>query len=164
MSVPTILMWLGGFYMFFQVWLNILAEMLRFADRRFYDDWWNCKNLMQYWQLWNLPVHYWFIRHVYNPLLKKGFSKQVANLTVFLISAVAHEYLVSVPLGVKSYYAFLAMLLQSPMIWFEMKFNKVLKLNESQLGNVSFWISYCILGQPICVSIYYYLYVTKPLN
>lgn len=103
--------------MFFQVWLNILGELLRFADRRFYEDWWNCKNLMQYWQTWNLPVHYWFVRHLYNPLLKNGLSRSVANFTVFLISAVAHEYLVSVPLGLVSYYAFMAMLLQSPMIY-----------------------------------------------
>jgi hypothetical protein len=108
-----------------------------------------------------LPVHYWFIRHLYNPLLKKGYSKSAANLTVFLISAVAHEYLVSVPLGVISFYAFLAMILQSPIIYLEKKLNKALKIDTSQLGNVSFWISYCILGQPICVSIYYYLYVTK---
>lgn len=46
MSIPTILIWVGGFYAFFQVWLNILAEALRFADRRFYEDWWNCKNLI----------------------------------------------------------------------------------------------------------------------
>jgi hypothetical protein len=37
MSIPTILMWIGGFYMIFQVHLNILAELTRFADRRFYD-------------------------------------------------------------------------------------------------------------------------------
>lgn len=94
-------------------------------------------------------------------MLKKGLKRSMANLVVFLISAVAHEYLVSVPLGLLSYYAFLAMLLQSPMIFFELKFNKALKLDTSQLGNVSFWISYCVLGQPICVGIYYYLYVTK---
>lgn len=46
MSIPTILIWVSGFYAFFQVWLNILAEALRFADRRFYEDWWNCKNLI----------------------------------------------------------------------------------------------------------------------
>lgn len=37
MSIPTILMWLAMFYMLFQVHLNILAELLRFADRRFYQ-------------------------------------------------------------------------------------------------------------------------------
>jgi diacylglycerol O-acyltransferase-1 len=115
MSIPTILMWLGMFYMLFQVHLNILAELLRFADRRFYEDWWNCKTLSEYWRLWNLPVHYWCVRHVYNPLLKKGVNRTVANFSVFLVSAICHEYLVSVPLGLASYWAFIAMLLQSPM-------------------------------------------------
>lgn len=75
MSVPTILMWIGGFYMLFQVHMNILAEILRFADRRFYDDWWNCRTINEYWRLWNLPVHRFCLRHVYNPLLKKGYGR-----------------------------------------------------------------------------------------
>ena len=39
-----------------------------------------------------------------------------ANLLVFMVSAIAHEYLVDVPLGITSYYAFLAMLMQAPVI------------------------------------------------
>jgi hypothetical protein len=39
-----------------------------------------------------------------------------ANLLVFFVSAIAHEYLVDIPLGVTSYYAFLAMMLQAPVI------------------------------------------------
>jgi hypothetical protein len=34
------LVWLLGFYTFFHLWLNILAELLRFGDRTFYKDWW----------------------------------------------------------------------------------------------------------------------------
>lgn len=63
-------------------------------QKLYIKDWWNCKNLDEYWRLWNLPVHFWFIRHVYNPLLKRGVSKSNAMLLVFFISAVAHEYLV----------------------------------------------------------------------
>lgn len=51
-----------------------------------------------------------------------------ANLLVFLISAVAHEYLVDVPLGVTSYYAFLAMMMQAPVILIEKKLSKMLML------------------------------------
>jgi diacylglycerol O-acyltransferase-1 len=32
--------WLLGFYSLFHLWLNILAELLKFGDREFYKDWW----------------------------------------------------------------------------------------------------------------------------
>jgi len=50
-------------------------------------------------------------------LLKRGWSKLAANFFVFIVSALAHEYLVCVPLGVVSYYAFLAMLMQAPAMF-----------------------------------------------
>ncbi len=161
LSIPNTIMWIAGFYSFFHVFLNIIAELLTFADRKFYMDWWNCRSLEEYWKTWNLPVHFWFIRHMYNPLLKKGFSKNSAMVLVFLISALAHEFMVCVPLHLISYYAFLAMLLQAPTIYLEKKLQKLLRLKNSELGNASFWLFFCIMGQPICVFIYYSLYMTK---
>jgi hypothetical protein len=34
-------------------------------------------------------------------------------------------------------------------------------LKESQIGNIMFWISFCIIGQPSCLFIYYQLYVNN---
>lgn len=65
---PMALSWLLGFYSVFHVYLNILAELTYFADRNFYHDWWNCRSLQEYWKNWNMPVHQWFVRHLYNPL------------------------------------------------------------------------------------------------
>lgn len=124
-------------------------------------DWWNCRNLEEYWKTWNLPVHFWFIRHVYNPILQKGVPKVLANILVFLISAIAHEYAVGVPLGILSYWAFLGMLSQAPVIIIQKQIDKILHLGDSELGNVSFWLFFCLLGQPIIVSIYYDLYMKK---
>lgn len=36
------------FYCFFHLWLNIIAEVLRFGDRTFYKDWWNAESLGVY--------------------------------------------------------------------------------------------------------------------
>jgi diacylglycerol O-acyltransferase-1 len=80
-----------------------MGELTCFADRQFYKvnyvskylkEWWNCRDLDEYWRLWNLPVHHWFVRHMYNPLLKRGVSKTKAMLVIFFVSAVAHEYIV----------------------------------------------------------------------
>ena len=104
-------------------------------------------------------MHFFFIRHVYTPLLKRGWTKLSANILVFFASALAHEYLVCVPLGVWTYYAFAAMMLQAPAIFIEKIMSKALKLQNSELGNVSFWLFFCFLGQPICFFIYYSLYM-----
>ena len=90
LAVPNTIMWIAGFYNFFHLILNISAEIIQYSDRNFYMDWWNCRTLEQYWKTWNLPVHFWFIRHVYNPLQQRGYSKLSANLIVFFISAVLH--------------------------------------------------------------------------
>ena len=88
-----------------------------------------------------------------------GWSKIGANILVFFVSALAHEYLVDVPLGLLSYYAFLAMLLQAPVIIIEKKLSKALGIENSELGNVSFWLFFCFLGQPSVLFIYYSLYM-----
>ena len=52
------------------------------------------------------------VRHLYKPLLSRGYTTFKASFLVFLVSALLHEYLVSVPLRMFKYYAFLGMLLQ----------------------------------------------------
>lgn len=69
MALPNSVAWVIMFFACFEYLLNILAELTFFADRQFYKEWWNCKELGEYWRLWNLPVHNWFVRHCYNPLI-----------------------------------------------------------------------------------------------
>lgn len=54
LSVPVVYSWLLMFYSFFHCWLNLLAEITRFGDRKFYKDWWNSLYLDEYWRNWNL--------------------------------------------------------------------------------------------------------------
>lgn len=82
-------------------------------------------------------------------------------MIVFFISAVAHEYVVSVPLHLVTWWAFLAMMSQAPVIIIQKKFSSSLNLANSELGNVSFWLFFCFVGQPIVVFIYYALYMKK---
>ncbi|RZC49670.1 hypothetical protein C5167_018097 [Papaver somniferum] len=91
LSVPTLYVWLCMFYCFFHLWLNILAEILRFGDREFYKDWWNAKTAEEYWRMWNMPVHKWMVRHIYFPCLRHKIPKGVAIVIAFFFSAVFHE-------------------------------------------------------------------------
>jgi diacylglycerol O-acyltransferase-1 len=111
----------------------------------------------KYWQLWNLPVHYWMIRHLYFPCIRAGASRNAAVFGCFLFSALLHELLVSVPFHMPRLYAFGAMLGQIPLV----AITKVLEerwslWKEVQAGNITFWISFCIVGQPMAVLLYYY--------
>lgn len=49
LSIPNTYVWLLGFYFFFHLWLNLLAELTRFGDRLFYKEWWNARTIDEYW-------------------------------------------------------------------------------------------------------------------
>ena len=109
-------MWLLGFYLFFHLWLNMLAEITRFGDRLFYRDWWNARTIEAYWRNWNLPVHHWMLRHLYYPLTRLGVSKSISTFLVFAVSAALHEVIISTPFRILSFHAFFGMLAQVPLI------------------------------------------------
>jgi len=98
LSIPSLVLWLMGFYTFFHLWLNIIAELLRFGDREFYRSWWNSTTQGEYWRDWNTPVHFWLRRHVYYPAVRFGLTRIQGSLLIFFISAVFHEIVASVPL------------------------------------------------------------------
>lgn len=97
LSTISLVIWLAGFFAIFQSLLNALAEVMRFGDREFYTDWWNSSSLGTYWRSWNRPVYLFMKRHVYSPLVGRGWSALAASTMVFFISAVLHEMLVGIP-------------------------------------------------------------------
>lgn len=139
----------------FHSFLNLIGELLHFADRNFYSDWWNANNIEIFWRTWNMPVHKWAVRHLYIPLVELGYSKGVAVLAVFFISAFFHEYLVSVPLKTFKHWAFLGMMWQVPMSYISKAMEKRF---GPRCGNTMVWAG-LILGQPLCIMMYYHDYV-----
>jgi diacylglycerol O-acyltransferase-1 len=97
LSTISLIIWLAGFFALFQALLNALAEVMRFGDREFYTDWWNSSSLGSYWRSWNRPVYLFMKRHVYSPLVGRGWSPLAASGMVFALSAILHEMLVGIP-------------------------------------------------------------------
>jgi diacylglycerol O-acyltransferase-1 len=97
LSTISLIIWLAGFFAIFQSLLNALAEVMRFGDREFYLDWWNSSSLGVYWRTWNRPVYLFMKRHVYSPLVGRGYSPLTASTVVFTVSALLHELLVGIP-------------------------------------------------------------------
>ncbi|XP_060209943.1 diacylglycerol O-acyltransferase 1-like isoform X3 [Lycium barbarum] len=154
LSLPTLYVWLCMFYCLFHLWLNILAELLRFGDREFYKDWWNAKTIDEYWRLWNMPVHKWMVRHIYFPCLRNGIPKGGAMVISFFISAVFHELCIAVPCRLFKFWAFLGIMFQVPLVILTNFLQH--KFKNSNVGNMIFWCIFCIVGQPMCVLLYYH--------
>ncbi|KAB8772375.1 hypothetical protein FH972_026664 [Carpinus fangiana] len=161
LSSISLFCWLAGFFAIFQSALNLLAELMRFGDRDFYGDWWNSPNLRTYWSSWNKPVYHFMKRHIYAPLVGRGVSPPVAQICVFLFSGVLHEMLVGVPTHNIIGVAFIGMIAQIPLIVLtETSLFKWL-FNGPTAGNVLFWVSFVLVGQPLAALIYYFAWHAK---
>jgi diacylglycerol O-acyltransferase-1 len=97
LSTISMIIWLAGFFAIFQSALNALAEIMRFGDREFYSDWWNSPSVGTYWRTWNKPVTHFMRRHVYSPLVGRGWNSDLASAMVFVLSGILHEMLVGIP-------------------------------------------------------------------
>ncbi|XP_072540869.1 sterol O-acyltransferase 2 [Salminus brasiliensis] len=100
-TLPGMLMLLLGFFAFLHCWLNAFAEMLRFADRMFYKDWWNSTSFANYYRTWNIVVHDWLYYYAYRDFLWLSGHRlrSVATISVFAISAFVHEYAFTMGFG-----------------------------------------------------------------
>ncbi|KAG9152356.1 hypothetical protein Leryth_016734 [Lithospermum erythrorhizon] len=162
LSVPNLYVWLCMFYCFFHLWLNILAELLCFGDREFYKDWWNAQTIEEYWRLWNMPVHKWMVRHIYFPCLRNGIPKGFAILIAFLVSAIFHELCIAVPCHIFKFWAFIGIMFQVPLVL--VTNGLINKFQNSMVGNMIFWCFFCIVGQPMCLLLYYHDVMNRKVN
>ncbi len=89
---PFMMEYLLAWYLIWETILNFLAEMTYFADRSFYDAWWNSVSWDQFARDWNRPVHNFLLRHVYHSSISAmRVDKHTATLITFFLSACVHE-------------------------------------------------------------------------
>lgn len=100
---PGSLVLLCSFFAILHAWLNAFAEMMRFADRMFYKDWWNSTSYARFYRTWNCVVHDWLYEYVYRDIVnwqrRQGEGcirlRCLPMLVVFFISSVVHEYILA---------------------------------------------------------------------
>jgi sterol O-acyltransferase len=89
---PFMMEYLLTWYLIWETILNFVAELTCFADRGFYDAWWNCVSWDQFARDWNRPVHNFLLRHVYHSSISAmKVDKHTATLITFFLSACVHE-------------------------------------------------------------------------
>lgn len=122
---PGILTYLIGFYIVLHVVQNLFAELLRFGDRLFYEDWWTCTGFIRFFRSWNILVSDWLYTYVYKDVYELLIpNKTLAKLSVFLISAFVHEWVMWNAIG-----SFL------PIMFLEMMISGSLALMKSPKNN-----------------------------
>ncbi|XP_075038409.1 sterol O-acyltransferase 1 isoform X1 [Mixophyes fleayi] len=148
--LPGVLILFLAFFAFLHCWLNAFAEMLRFADRMFYKDWWNSTSFANYYRTWNVVVHDWLYYYAYRDFLwffGRRF-KAAAMLSVFMVSAVVHEYALGICFGF--FYPVLFILFMG----FGMIFNFIVHdRRKGPIWNVIMWTS-LFLGQGVILCLY----------
>jgi len=97
--LPSIAVYLLAFFGILHCWMNCGAELTRFADRQFYQDWWNSTSFLVYYRKWNLVVGDWLFNYLYSESLKAGRSRNFALFLTFVMSALVHEYIIACALG-----------------------------------------------------------------
>ncbi|KAM4796067.1 sterol O-acyltransferase 2 [Rhinophrynus dorsalis] len=149
-TLPGTFVLLLSFFAFLHCWLNAFAEMLRFADRMFYKDWWNSTSFSNYYRTWNVVVHDWLYYYVYRDLLWlcKNRYRAGVMLAVFLISASVHEYVFTLSLGY--FYPVMFCLFAIFGVLFNFMMNDKRK---SPVWNVMVW-TFLFIGQGIQLCLY----------
>ncbi|KAH7076034.1 MBOAT, membrane-bound O-acyltransferase family-domain-containing protein [Paraphoma chrysanthemicola] len=161
LSTISVFCWLCGFFALFQSALNALAEVMRFGDREFYGDWWNVSSIRKYWTIWNKPVTNFMRRHIYSPLVGRGCPPALAQIIVFIFSGVLHELLVGVPTHNIIGVAFAGMMVQIPLIALTDIVQKSGLGSGKVAGNMIFWVSFCLVGQPLAALLYFFAWQAK---
>eukprot|EP00188_Purpureofilum_apyrenoidigerum_P005586 Plantae.Rhodophyta-Purpureofilum_apyrenoidigerum.ctg7413.p1 GENE.Plantae.Rhodophyta-Purpureofilum_apyrenoidigerum.ctg7413~~Plantae.Rhodophyta-Purpureofilum_apyrenoidigerum.ctg7413.p1 ORF type:complete len:435 (-),score=55.36 Plantae.Rhodophyta-Purpureofilum_apyrenoidigerum.ctg7413:255-1559(-) len=140
--LPCSAFFLASFLILFEAVLNIVAEATKFADRLFYEDWWNSTTLDEFSRKWNRPVHDWLERHIYRASLAEGFPKKVSMSMTFLFSGIFHEWVLALTFRRPRLYLFFMMIAQMPLIMIlRGRFQSV---QSKRAANIFLWFGFFI--------------------
>jgi sterol O-acyltransferase len=133
--LPGTMVFLLIFFAVMHSWFSIWAEVLNFADRRFYDDWWNSKDYGTFYRKISVTLYEWI--HTYIFLDVQRFSQGsigsfMARVIAFFFSGIICEMILDFSLGFFMPYIFAIIALPGAfMISFDRK--------RSRFFNVLMW-------------------------
>ncbi|EOR04762.1 Cytoplasmic dynein 1 intermediate chain 1 [Wallemia ichthyophaga EXF-994] len=160
LCIPFLCNYVLLFYIIFECICNAFAELTRFADREFYEDWWNATTWDQFARKWNKPVHMFLLRHVYvSTLSTYKISKQSATMLTFLLSALIHELVMAVVTKKIRMYLFVLQMAQLPMIAIG---RLPLVRRYPEFANMFFWLG-LMSGPPLLADTPIYTSIHTPI-
>lgn len=148
MIPPFLMEYLFTFFLIWDVILNAIAELSRFADRDFYGPWWSCTDWSEFARIWNRPVHKFLLRHVYQSTISTfKLNKNQASLVTFVILSFIHEFVMFVIFRKVRFYMLAFQMSQLPLIMISR--TKVMR-DKKVLGNVICWFGFISGPSMIC--------------
>lgn len=114
-----------------------------------------------YRRLIDVQVYQFMKRHIFAPAVARGYSYTTASTFVFIFSGVLHELMVGVPTHNIIGVAFAGMIVQLPLIALTGPLEKMDSVSGKIIGNSVFWISFCLLGQPLAALSYFFAWQAK---
>ena len=161
-----------AFFGLLHSWFNFFAELTCFADRLFYQDWWNTTDFGVYYRKWNGVVHDFLYCYVYLELLRqitpanasapqRAARAQFAMLFTFVLSALVHEYIITLGLGF--FYPVLLVLFLGAGVSF-IWLMRILFGGVPRLANVFFWTNMMVGMGILCVLYAREYYARLPLS
>lgn len=159
-SCYCLAVWFIMWYAINHTFLNILGEVTRFADRLFYGDWWNSRNMDYFWRTWCYPIHTWMIRHLLSLIRNFGVSVPVAHFCCFLFTAVVLETVVIASFRLLWLRISITFLLQVLIC-------KMFRMFEKHVSpffaNILFWLTKAIIITWLFITYHhYYILVSNP--
>ncbi|TGO46963.1 hypothetical protein BCON_0299g00010 [Botryotinia convoluta] len=151
LAFPFLAEYILTWYVIWECILNLLAELTCYADRGFYEAWWNSVSWDQFARDWNRPVHNFLLRHVYHSSISSlRVDKKTATLITFFLSACVHELVMWCIFKKLRGYLLVLQMCQIPLtIMSQTKWMK----GKKTLGNVIFWIG-IFTGPSLLCSLY----------
>lgn len=143
---PTFIAFLLCFFGILHSWLNLFAELLQFADRRFYTKWWESTSWSSYYRRWNMVVGDFLHSYVYNDVQRSGvLGKAGAEGIVFVFSAIIHELILAT--AFRFWMPALLLMFGGPGVFFV----RLTRRLAPRLGNVFLWAMLSIGLAILCV-------------
>jgi len=127
------------FYIVVHSWQNIWAELLRFPDRRFYEDWWNSMNLREGVRKFITLIHEWFYTFIYVDLMRftnEKIKRNQAQFITFIYSSIIHFMIISFSLGFLGFDQFFYFSASCYILTFRTTMKK-------HACNILFWVEIC---------------------
>uniref|UniRef100_A0A6P7GLE3 Sterol O-acyltransferase 1-like n=1 Tax=Diabrotica virgifera virgifera TaxID=50390 RepID=A0A6P7GLE3_DIAVI len=150
-----VIIWLMFFTVLHSI-QNAVGELLRFGDRLFYADWWNCTNVQQYYKKWNMVIGDWLYTYIYKDMYEiiSPGNRNLGKIVTVLISALVHEWICTVSTGY-----FLP--LHIPLMTFSTICMYAFRVKEYSTANNIVYIIMIMLGSNIIITFYAFEHFTR---
>ncbi|KAI9031282.1 MBOAT, membrane-bound O-acyltransferase family-domain-containing protein [Hyaloraphidium curvatum] len=147
---PMLICYILIFLMVWEYLTNAFAELSFFADRAFYEDWWNATDFAFWSRSWNRPVYLFLLTHVHGASRRTGMGRESAALFTFFLSSVLHEVVLTLVTKRFRPVLFFFQMSQVPLI--RIGSAPFLKKN-ARLTNIFWWCG-MMLGFPVIGILY----------